>query len=122
MALLAALTAGPGWARAGDGPSPPPGPSHPVVAKVVPAFFQWPPGCYGHFNDYSCGSFRSEMTFLFGSCREFFGEACLKGPPVVPGVPRPGRSTIPPYGSPASRQGAGDPTLGQGGGGGCGCR
>lgn len=43
-----------------------------------------PIGCYGHFNDYSCNSFHSTMHFLFGSCRTFFGEACLKGPPPSP--------------------------------------
>jgi hypothetical protein len=43
-----------------------------------------PIGCYGHFNDYSCNSFHSTVQFLFGSCRSFYGEACLKGPPPSP--------------------------------------
>jgi hypothetical protein len=43
-----------------------------------------PLGCYGNFNHYSCGSFHSEVAFLFGSCRTFFGERCLKGPPPSP--------------------------------------
>jgi hypothetical protein len=29
-----------------------------------------------------CSSLASEMGFLFGSCRAFFGEPCLKGPPA----------------------------------------
>jgi hypothetical protein len=40
--------------------------------------------CYGNFNDYSCGSFHSEFLFLFGSCRQFYGEKCLKEPPPYP--------------------------------------
>ncbi len=41
-------------------------------------------GCYGNFNDYSCGSLHSERQFIFGSCRTFYGERCLKGPPPSP--------------------------------------
>jgi hypothetical protein len=40
--------------------------------------------CYGNFNDYSCGSLHSELLFLFGSCRQFYGERCLKEPPPYP--------------------------------------
>ena len=43
-----------------------------------------PLGCYAHHNDYSCGSLHSECTFLFGSCRQFYGERCLKSPPLSP--------------------------------------
>jgi hypothetical protein len=43
-----------------------------------------PHGCYSHFNDYSCSSLDSECKFLFGGCRVFFGERCLKGPPPSP--------------------------------------
>ena len=46
-----------------------------------------PLGCYAHHNDYSCGSLHSECTFLFGSCRQFYGEPCLKGPPPLPPYP-----------------------------------
>jgi hypothetical protein len=43
--------------------------------------------CYSNFNDYSCGGVHSEFLFHFGSCRQFFGERCLKAPPpsIVPG-------------------------------------
>lgn len=40
--------------------------------------------CWASFNGYTCGSCRSEMTFIFGSCRSFFGEPCLNGPPPSP--------------------------------------
>jgi hypothetical protein len=38
-------------------------------------------GCWTHHNLFGCGSFRSETNFIFGSCRSFFGQACLKEPP-----------------------------------------
>ncbi len=40
--------------------------------------------CYGNINDFSCGSFNSECVFLFGGCRGFFGETCVKGAPAMP--------------------------------------
>jgi len=40
--------------------------------------------CYSHFNDYSCGGIYSEAAFHFGSCRTFFSERCIKGPPPSP--------------------------------------
>ncbi len=43
-----------------------------------------PLGCYGHHNHYSCSNLRAELVFLFGSCRQFYGEKCLKEPPVSP--------------------------------------
>jgi hypothetical protein len=60
-----------------------------------------PLGCYAHHNDYSCGSLHSEWTFLFGSCRQFYGERCLKAPPLspVPGYD-PATFTFTPPGSP----------------------
>jgi hypothetical protein len=44
-------------------------------------------GCWSHHNMYTCGSFQSEFTFVFGSCRQFFGEPCLPGPPIPPMPP-----------------------------------
>jgi hypothetical protein len=44
-------------------------------------------GCWSHHNMYTCGSWKSECTFVFGSCREFFGEPCLPGPPQPPMPP-----------------------------------
>ncbi|HVS37042.1 MAG TPA: hypothetical protein VMS17_15890 [Gemmataceae bacterium] len=44
-------------------------------------------GCWASHNGYSCGSLQSEGTFIFGSCRQFFGDPCLKGPPPPPWTP-----------------------------------
>ena len=41
--------------------------------------------CWASINSVGCGSLKSECDFVFGSCRRFFGEPCLKGPP--PPVP-----------------------------------
>ncbi|MBI1917814.1 MAG: hypothetical protein HYS12_24225 [Planctomycetes bacterium] len=66
------------------------GARHPVLALLRPRTYveavrsHLPLGCYGHHNDYSCGSIHSELTFLFGSCRQFYGERCLKSPPLSP--------------------------------------
>jgi hypothetical protein len=74
-------------------------------------------GCWSHHNMYTCGSWKSECTFVFGSCREFFGEPCLPGPPqppMPPGygppptyLPQPGYPNPPQSGS-ASSRGAAD--------------
>jgi hypothetical protein len=49
-------------------------------------------GCWASINGFSCGSWESEAAFMFGSCRNFFGEPCAKGPPppAYPGdsIPR----------------------------------
>jgi hypothetical protein len=62
-----------------------------------------PCGCWASFNAYSCSSLRSEMGFLFGSCRTFFSEPCLKGAPPSSLPPWAGRGSgywDPPPGSP----------------------
>jgi hypothetical protein len=57
-------------------------------------------GCWSHFNAYTCSSWKSECTFIFGSCREFFGEPCLPGPPQPPMPPGYGPLYPPPgYGT-----------------------
>lgn len=33
--------------------------------------------CYAHHNEMGCGSFTSEMRFIFGSCRTFFSQKCI---------------------------------------------
>jgi hypothetical protein len=76
-------------------------------------------GCWSHHNMYTCGSFHSEFTFVFGSCRQFFGETCLPGPPVPPMPPGygPPPSYLPQPGYPA-QAGAGQlnsPGYGRGG-------
>lgn len=41
-------------------------------------------GCYANFNDFTCTNLHTELLWAFGSCRQFFGERCLKGPPPSP--------------------------------------
>jgi hypothetical protein len=43
-----------------------------------------PLGCWSSFNTYTCSSLHSETAFIFGSCKTFFGEPCLKVPPPSP--------------------------------------
>ena len=58
---------------------------HPVLRAVANVWHsQILLPCYSHFNDYSCGGIYSEVAFHFGSCRTFFGERCIKGPPPSP--------------------------------------
>ncbi len=40
--------------------------------------------CWSHHNTLGCGSFKSDFMFIFGSCRTYYGEPCLKGPPPPP--------------------------------------
>jgi hypothetical protein len=40
-------------------------------------------GCWSHHNCHCCGNLRSEYTFIFGSCKAFYGEPCLKAPPPM---------------------------------------
>ena len=57
---------------------------HPVLKLLhVPV----PLTCWSSHNNYSCGGIRSEGTFLWGSCRQFFSDPCLKGPPPPPWTP-----------------------------------
>ncbi len=68
--------------------SMPPGPDQPGPYKSP--LRQWlnhcGVGCWTSHNSPGCGSLHSTLTFVFGSCRSFFGEPCLAPPP--PGAPR----------------------------------
>jgi hypothetical protein len=44
-------------------------------------------GCWADINTLGCGSLRQELRFIFGSCREFFGESCQPNPPNYPILP-----------------------------------
>jgi hypothetical protein len=80
-------------------------------------------GCWSHHNSYTCGSLKSELTFVFGSCREFFGEPCLPGPPqppMPPGygpppsyLPQPGYAMPPGYGTPGGQTSGGASAYGR---------
>lgn len=97
-----------GIARAGDSelyPRTPPGatelpPGHPPVDSSFTKTplrdkhrYGRPLGCWASFNGFGCSSLRSECAFLFGSCRTFFGEPCLKGPPPSPLPPWTGKES-----------------------------
>ena len=45
--------------------------------------------CFSTHNSIGCGNFPSDMVFIFGTCRQFFGEACMQPPiPAPPGANR----------------------------------
>jgi hypothetical protein len=80
----------------------------PIVDHVHDCMHAKGVGCWSHHNAYLCGSWKSECTFVFGSCRAFFGEPCLPGPPAPPAVPGGGPATG--YG-PAPQRRAGCPSC-----------
>jgi hypothetical protein len=55
---------------------------HPILH-----WLRHPCGCWATVDSVGCSSLKAECTFLFGSCRRFYGEPCLKGPPPIPGLP-----------------------------------
>jgi hypothetical protein len=57
---------------------------HPVQDYIHDCLHEHGVGCWSHHNAYLCSSWKSECTFVFGSCRAFFGEPCLIGPPPSP--------------------------------------
>jgi hypothetical protein len=61
------------------------------------ARYHRPLGCWASFNGYGCSSLHSELAFVFGSCRTFFGEPCLKGAPPSPLPPAGGPPPVGPY-------------------------
>jgi len=83
----------------------------PIVDAVHDCMHAKGVGCWSHHNSYTCGSWKSECTFVFGSCREFFGEPCLPGPPAPPAVPGggpfqgPGGGSSAGYGAAQQRRG-----------------
>jgi len=89
LAVALCLAVGCGAARAQDAET-----VHPYLVNTekphpVLKFFHIP-GCWASHNGYSCSSFQSENVFFFGSCRAFFGEPCLNGPPPPPWDPTAG--------------------------------
>jgi len=62
-------------------------PTGPPVKRWHPVY-NWyvksPCYCVTHHNVPGCGSLKSELVFIFGGCREFFGEPCFKGPNPYP--------------------------------------
>ena len=54
--------------------------------------------CWSHHNNVGCGSLKAECKFIFGSCHEFYGEPCFKGPPPPPVPPGSNYGNAPNYG------------------------
>jgi hypothetical protein len=94
------ILAAAGVAFAQEGTVAPTQPAHPVAAPVavygddIPADAAAPKqgrvrtflnkhglGCAGNHEWFGCGSCRSYTTFMFGSCRTFFGEPCFPKEP-----------------------------------------
>lgn len=40
--------------------------------------------CWSHHNEMGCGGWQSDLKFIFGSCRTFFGETCPRSAPPLP--------------------------------------
>jgi hypothetical protein len=72
----------PGLVEPGLAPAP-----YPERRRPLAWLRNHPWKCWAHHNTLGCGSCQSELAFLFGSCRTFFGEPCFKGPPPPPWPP-----------------------------------
>jgi hypothetical protein len=44
-------------------------------------WYRHPGHCWAHPNALMCGNGKDDLVFIFGSCRQFYGEPCLKNPP-----------------------------------------
>ncbi len=80
-----------------DGVSPYGYPGNGVTSSTVqkPKRF----GCWASHLSFGCGSLKSECTFIFGSCRQYFGEGCRKTPPPTYGpIPPVAGFALPIYG------------------------
>jgi hypothetical protein len=80
-----------------------------ICARIAQRFKNIPGNCWASHNGVGCSSLGSTCTFMFGSCRQFFGEPCFNGPTPLPRVP----------GADYGPQGYGQQGYGQAG---CGCR
>jgi hypothetical protein len=84
-----------------------------------------PFGCYSSLYDYSCTNLHTELLFIFGSCRQFYGERCLKERPIspVPGFDDHALTYTPPGAGPPRivPQPRGGSGARSGAGSGCGC-
>ena len=106
----------PGFAPYAEDPEHPGWVYVPAKPKHDGPVWNWLRGCccWSHFKTYKCGTFKSEFTYVFGSCRSFFGDTCAKTPP--PALIPVGYDPPPGYGYSTRGSGSGA------GAGGCGCR
>jgi hypothetical protein len=52
---------------------------HPLGEKTQQCLQNYGLGCFATHNTVGCTSLGAELTFIFGSCRAFFGEPCAPG-------------------------------------------
>ena len=57
----------------------PPAAPRPVLAGIHDTLHRYGVGCYATIDTVGCSSLGSDLTFIFGSCRAFFGEPCAPG-------------------------------------------
>jgi hypothetical protein len=62
----------------------PTGPERKAFHPISNAIHQHPCYCVAHHNGLGCGNLKAECVFIFGGCREFYGEPCYKGPNPYP--------------------------------------
>ncbi len=127
-AMMAALVPVGRLAAQAPFPRTPPGanelpPGHPPVdnsPSKTPILdflrFKRPLGCWSSFNGYGCGSLKADAAFIFGSCRTFYGEPCLKGAPPSPLPPWAGEESGYRRVGPGAGRSEGGPNGGQNGG------
>jgi hypothetical protein len=85
---VAASSAWEPWAFApgeGNYGAPPPRPGF-----VKRLWHGLPCYCWADVNSAGCSNLKAECAFVFGSCRQFYGQPCYKGPAPVPGIPNGG--------------------------------
>ena len=51
---------------------------------IYNCYLKSPLYCAAHHNSVGCGSLKADYMFIFGSCRQFYGEPCFKGPNPYP--------------------------------------
>lgn len=89
LAAAAGLAVWAGLARAQDAETVHPYTLDPARPHPILRLFHLEPGtgCWASHNGYGCSSAKAECTFIFGSCRAFYGEPCIQGPPPPPWSP-----------------------------------
>jgi hypothetical protein len=73
----------PGLGTPGHNAPEPPGKVGPIHAFL----HRYGVACWSHHNNPGCGSLKAEITYVFSSCRVWYGEPCFNGPPPDPAKP-----------------------------------
>jgi hypothetical protein len=61
-------------------PAPPRPPSKGFLRSFCDCWHRQGYACWTELGHPGCSSISSELTFMFGSCRQFFSEPCYTGP------------------------------------------